>query len=71
MQRRNFLKYAAALGGLSACNLHRALALDSTLVAGPTSAAKPLTAPIPGKFVDITKASGVNFIGQASHTSKK
>jgi hypothetical protein len=26
---------------------------------------------VPGKFVDVTGASGVRFVGQASHTSKK
>lgn len=77
MQRRNFLKYAAALGGLSACNLPNALALDSAsraLSAQPSaasSATHPLTRPVPGKFVDITRASGVQFVGKASHTSQK
>src|SRR5271154_6305374 len=52
-------------------------------VAGiPAQAQVPATAPsaaaenastalVPGKFVDTTAASGVNFQGVASHTSKK
>jgi hypothetical protein len=36
-----------------------------------TNIATSAPAPTPGNFVDITQASHVNFIAQASHTSKK
>jgi len=43
------------------------------LVAGQEHASTPLASPssTPGKFVDITERSGINFRYQASHTSKK
>src|ERR1700742_3873894 len=33
--------------------------------------AQPAAAPVPGKFVDITAKSGVHFLHQAPHTSRK
>ena len=43
------------------------------LVAGQEHASTPRASPssTPGKFVDITARSGINFRYQASHTSKK
>src|SRR5260370_16706094 len=43
------------------------------LVAGQEHASTPPASPssTPGKFVDITERSGINFRYQASHTSKK
>ncbi len=77
MQRRNFLKYAAALSGITACGLDKASASDpassllsGALPVGSPPAQQPAKA-TPGKFIDITKASGVDFVGKASHTSKK
>jgi enediyne biosynthesis protein E4 len=34
-------------------------------------AAPPPTAPVPGKFVDVTQKAGVHFLHQAPHTSRK
>ena len=36
-----------------------------------TAQVKPQPAAVPGRFVDITAKSHIDFIGQASHTSKK
>ncbi len=37
----------------------------------PMPAQQAPAAEQPGKFVDVTRASGINFVGQAYHTSKK
>lgn len=77
MRRRSFLKSVAALSGLSACNLGSASALGPTsrhlaeAVKKTAEVRSSTVRPTPGKFVDITKASGVNFVGRASHTSQK
>ena len=43
----------------------------ASVAAGQTPADKAAAAAVPGNFVDTTAASGVNFEGVASHTSKK
>jgi len=49
------------------------IAVPWALIAGQEHASTPTASPSgpPGKFVDITARSGVNFRYQASHTSKK
>ncbi len=48
-----------------------ALAAQAPTAPAPPPAAVPAQAATPGNFVDITRRSGVDFLGQASHTAKK
>jgi hypothetical protein len=51
-----------------------AIVMPATLAQAPApsgTAAAPTSSMVPGKFVDTTSASGINFMGVASHTSKK
>lgn len=48
-----------------------AAAISILVGSAPSQSKNASPAPIPGKFVDVTAASGVHFIGKASHTSKK
>ncbi|HTV81072.1 MAG TPA: CRTAC1 family protein [Acidobacteriaceae bacterium] len=74
MHRRNFLKSTVALGGLLVGGRSGlAMGLFPALPAPQGRPQPPAqnSATGAGQFIDITDASGVRFIGKASHTSKK
>jgi hypothetical protein len=69
MTRMPLIGFAALVTMLGTCNSRAQVipAAPSAAVA-PGSVAAPI---VPGKFTDVTAASGVRFVGVASHTSHK
>jgi len=72
LNTRTTLLFAPCLCLLSIAFVVRAGAqVAASISTGPTAAATEVPKVVPGKFVDITQQSHIDFLAQASHTDKK
>jgi hypothetical protein len=72
LNTRTTLLFAPCLCLLSIAFVVRAGAqVPASISTGPTAAATEVPKVVPGKFVDITQQSHIDFVAQASHTDKK